>query len=211
MLYEERRITLKRGQLDAYTDHLRDVVRPGLGGGEILCLLSAAIGAPVESVLQMTRFADYDVWLQAQSAYGSDRMELVADEDVLLLRSVSVRPKDVIEESDMRLFYGHRRFHIDPSDLDEFVHCSENGIWPRIESQGASILGLWATIASTSPLEVTLLTGYHGPAHWEETRQYGGKPDGMDDATWEHSLSLHRRRSELPVKTWVRLMRRIEL
>lgn len=123
MLYEERRTTLGRGLLDAYTAHLRDAVAPNLG---------------------------------------------------------------------------------------EFVHCSENGIWPRIESQGASILGLWATTASTSPLEVTLLTGYHGPAHWEATRQYGGKPDGMDDATWEHSLSLHRRRSELPVKTWVRLMRRVE-
>ena len=51
MFYEERQIMLKRGQLDAYTDHLRDVVRPGLGDGEILCLLSAAIGDPVESVL----------------------------------------------------------------------------------------------------------------------------------------------------------------
>ena len=211
MLYEERRITLRRGQLNAYTEHLRDMVIPRLDDGEILCLLSAAIGDPVESVLQITRFPDYDAWLQAQSAYTSDRMELVTDEEVRLLRSVSVRPKDVIEESDMRAFYGHRRFHIDPGDLDEFVHCSENGIWPRIESQGASILGLWATVASTSPLEVTLLTGYHDPTHWEETRQYGDKPDGMDDATWEHSLSLHRRRSELPVKTWVRLMRRIEL
>ena len=158
MFYEERRITLKRGQLDAYTDHLRDVVSPRLDGGEILCLLSAAIGGPVESVLQMTRFPDYNSWLKSQSAYGSDRMELVAHEEVRLLRSVSVRPKDVIEESDMRAFYGHRRFHIDPSDLDEFVHCSENGIWPRIESQRASILGLWTTLASTSPLEVTLLT-----------------------------------------------------
>ncbi|MCY4655108.1 MAG: hypothetical protein OXC95_18330 [Dehalococcoidia bacterium] len=210
MLYEERRITLKRGQLDAYTAHLRDTVRPNLDGGEILCLLSAAIGGPVESVLQMARFTDYDAWLQAQSAYGPDRLELVADEEVRLLRSVSVRPKDVIEESDMRAFYGHRRFHIDPGDLDEFVHCSENGIWPRIESQGASILGLWATVASTSPLEVTLLTGYHGPAHGEATRQYAEIPDGMDEATWERSLGLHRRRSELPVKTWVRLMRRIE-
>ena len=211
MLYEERRTTLKRGRLDAYVAHLRDEVGPKLEGGEILCLLSAAIGAPVESVLQMTRFADYESWLGAQAAYGADRMELVADEEVRLLRSVAVRPKAVIEESDMRAFYGHRRFHIDPSDLDEFVHCSENGIWPRIESQGASILGLWATQASTSPLEVTLLTGYHGPAHWEETRQRGARLDGMDEATWENILYLHRRRSELPVKTWVRLMRRVEM
>ena len=211
MLYEERRTTLKRGQLEAYAAHLREVVKPSLPGGEILCLLSAVIGGPVESVLQMTRYADYDAWLQAQSAYGPDRMELVADEEVRLLRSISIRPKTVIEDADMRPFYGHRRFHIDPSDLDEFVHCSENGIWLRIESQGASILGLWTTLASTSPLEVTLLTGYHDPAHWEATRQYDGRPDGMDEAMWEHSLGLHRRRSELPLKTWVRLMRRIEL
>ncbi len=211
MLYEERRTTLKRGELDTYTAHLRDMVTPRIGDGEILCLLSAAIGAPVESVMQMTRYSDYNAWLQAQSAYGADRMGLVADEEVRLLRSVSIRPKDVIEDLDIRTFYGHRRFHIDPSDLNEFVHCSEKGIWPRIESQGASILGLWTTLASTSPLEVTLLTGYHGPAHWEATRQYDGRPDGMDEAMWEHSLGLHRRRSELPLKTWVRLMRRIEL
>ncbi len=211
MLYEERRTTLKSGLLDAYTAHLRDVVRPSLAGGEILCLLSAAIGDPAESVLQITRFPDYAAWLEDQSAYGPDRMELVANEEIRLLRSVSARPKAVVEDSDMRPFYGHRRFHIAPRDLDEFVHCSENGIWPRIESQGASILGLWAGVASTSPLEVTLLTGYHGPAHWEATRQYDGQPEGMDEAMWEHSLELHRRRSELPVKTWVRLMRRIEL
>ena len=211
MLYEERRTMLERGQLDAYIAHLRDVVRHSLSDGEVLCVLSAAIGGPVESILQITRFTDYDVWTKAQSAYGSDRMPMVVNEEVRLLKSISVRPKAVIEDAHMRTFYGHRRFHIDPDDLGEFVHCSENGIWPRIESQGASILGLWTTVASTSPLEITLLTGYHGPAHWEATRQYDGQPDDMDEATWEHSLSLHRRRSELPVKTWVRLMRRLEL
>ena len=211
MLYEERRVNLKRGRLDAYAMHLRDVVRPGLSGGEILCVLSAAIGGPVESTLQMTRYGDYGAWLQSQSAFGPDRMEFISNEEVRLLRSVSIRPKDVIDESDMRPFYGHRRFHIDSKDLDEFIHCSENGIWPRIESQGTSILGLWTTVASTSPLEVTLLTGYHGPAHWEATRQYDGQPNSMDEAMWEHSLSLHRRRSELPLKTWVRLMRRLEM
>ncbi len=211
MLYEERRTTLAPRKLDAYADHLRNDVLPRLEGGEVLCLLSAAIGGPTESLLQMTRYTDYETWLRSQAAYSPDRMNFVQGEEVRLLRSVSsVRPKAEIVEPDMRPFYGHRRFHIDPSDLDEFVICSEQGIWPRIESQGASILGLWTTLGSTAPLEVTLLTGYHGPAHWESTRQHGERPSSMDEQMWARSLQLHRRRSELPLRTWVRLMRRIE-
>ena len=91
MLYEERRTTLKHGQLDDYIAHLRDVVTPSLNDGEILCLLSAAIGSPIESVLQMTRYADYDEWRQAQSAYDPDRMELVADEGVRTVDERTIR------------------------------------------------------------------------------------------------------------------------
>ena len=58
-------------------------------------------------------------------------------EEVRLLRAISPRPKSVIPERDRRPVYGFRRFFIDPKDLDEFVHCSENGIWPRIEAMGA--------------------------------------------------------------------------
>ena len=211
MLFEERRTILHRGRLDSYVARLREDVLPRLGGGELLCLLSPAIGDPVESLLQITRFADYDAWAAAQSAYGVRGIDLVSNEEVRLLKKIASRPRDVIPEHDMRPFYGHRRFDIDPDDLDEFVECSEQGIWPRIEGQGASILGLWATVASTSPLEVTLLTGYHGPAHWESTRQSGTKPGEMSDATWKRSMRLHQRRYELPIKTWVRLMRRVEV
>ena len=91
MLYEERRTTLKRGQLDDCIAHLRDAVTPRIGDGEILCLLSAAIGAPVESALQMTRFTDYDAWLKGQSGYDSDRMELVADEGVRTVDERTIR------------------------------------------------------------------------------------------------------------------------
>ena len=107
--------------------------------------------------------------------------------------------------------YGYRRFFIRPADLDEFVHCSEDGIWPRIEAQGACILGLWATLAATDPLEVVLLTGYHGPAHWEKTRENPEKPAGIDQQVWETSRKLRARRQQLAIRSWVCLMRAVEV
>ena len=107
--------------------------------------------------------------------------------------------------------YGYRGFFIRPADLDEFVHCSENGIWPRIETQGACILRLWATLAITDPLEVVLLTGCHGPAHWEETRDNKEIPPNVDRLVWEASRELESRRRQLAIRSWVRLMRAVEV
>ena len=81
-----------------------------------------------------------------------------------------MRPKPETPERDRRAVYGMRRFWIQPGDWREFVRHSAEGIWPRIESQDACILGLFRDAAVTEPLECVLLTGYHGAAHWEETR-----------------------------------------
>ena len=59
-------------------------------------------------------------------------------------------------------------------------------------------------------MEIVLLTGYHGPAHWEETRTRNSDvPEGYDPVMWERSLRLGAQRNQLPIKTWVRLMRRV--
>ena len=50
MLYEERKTTLKRAEPDAYASHMRDTLKPVLANGQALCLLSAAIGDPAESI-----------------------------------------------------------------------------------------------------------------------------------------------------------------
>ena len=84
-------------------------------------------------------------------------------------------------------------------------------MWPRIESQGACILGLWTTLAVTDPLEVILVTGYHGPGHWEETRVTGPKPEDVDSGLWQGDLELRARREAMTLKTWVCLMQAIEV
>ena len=127
------------------------------------------------------------------------------------MRSISSRPKEAVPPEDRRTVYGYRRFFVRPADLDEFVHCSQDGIWPRIEAQGACILGLWATLAATDPLEVVLLTGYHGPAHWEETRDNREIPPNIDPQVWETSRELGARRRQLAIRSWVCLMRAVEV
>ena len=213
MIDEERRISLKRGQLDAFSEHFTRNVRPALAesGGEVLCTLTAVIGDPTEELLQVSRYPDMEHWEQAQDAYDQSRMPFVDSEDVRLLRAVSSRPKSVVTPDDLRPFYGHRRFFISPADVDEFVEHSQNGIWPRIEAQGACILGLWTPIGVTTPQEIVLLTGYHGPAHWEETREKPAAPEGVKEGVWTHGKRARSGRSDITIRTWVRLMRRLEI
>ena len=107
--------------------------------------------------------------------------------------------------------YGCRRFIIDPADVSDFVDSSENGIWPRIESQGACILGLWTTIARTQPMEILLLTTYHSISHWEETRVTSRQQDNVDQDLRQRESPLRERRADLSERTWVRLMRAHEI
>ena len=213
MIHEERRITLKRRHIDPFISHFKESTLPAIQshGGEALCTLSAAIGDPAEEIMQITAYPDIATWTDAQEAFDTSRLENIEAESVRLLKPIASRPKPTIPDEDMRPFYGHRRFFISPDDMDEFVHCSEEGVWPRIEAQDARILGLWTTIASTSPQEVVLLTGYHGPAHWEETRVWSGRPEGFDPELWERGRELRERRYDMTIKSWVRLMQRIEV
>ena len=212
MIYEERSISLQGRALDSFVASFDQTVRPTVeaSGGEILCTLSAVIGDPDGEVLQITRYPDYQTWEAAQVNRDALLMELIRAESVRLLRPIANRPKSEIPPEDLRPFYGHRRFFIPPGDLDEFVQYSEDGIWPRIHAQGACVLGLWTTVAATSPMEIVLLTGYHGPAHWEETRANQEEPlEGIDPAVWTRSRWAARQRGLLTTRTWVRLMRRV--
>ncbi len=66
-------------------------------------------------------------------------------------------------------------------------------------------------MAATDPLEVVLLTGYHGPAHWQETRENPVKPEGIDQAVWEASRELRAVRQQVAVRRWVCLMQAVEV
>ena len=73
------------------------------------------------------------------------------------------------------------------------------------------MLGLWATLAETDPLEVVLMTGYNGPGHWEETRDDRPMPETFDAGLWERNMELRAIRSRITIKSVVCLMRAIEV
>ena len=68
---------------------------------------------------------------------------------------------------------------------------------------------MWATLASTSPLEVILLTGYHDTSHWEETGIATSQSDNLDINAdiWDRNMALRSRMTELTLKTYVEFMR----
>ncbi len=80
---------------------------------------------------------------------------------------------------DYRAVYALRTFIIARQDLSEFFRCSEEGIWPRVGKLDGRVLGLWTTLATTDVVKIVLLTAYHGPAHWEETRVRRLKPEAF--------------------------------
>ncbi len=212
-LYEQRQTTLRTGGLDEYVQQTREQWWPHLNqeGARVLCLVSGLIGYPAEEVIQVTRFPDWATWMRCQDHARLPGNGLVENEQVRLLKSVASRPKPHAPPEDKRAVYGYRRFFIRSTDLAEFVHCSEEGVWPRIEAQGACILGLWTTLAATDPLEVVLLTGYHGPAHWEETRDSRPTPDGLAQNLWDRGVQLGSLRRQITMKSWVCLMRAIDV
>lgn len=208
MIYEERRVVARSKNADEYLAHIRKNVAPSLAqyGGQPLLYLSGLIGDPANEIVQITLFPDLVSWQQAQQNCSPTSTMMVESEEVRLFRAVSSRPKPQIPAEDRRAVYGYRKFFIDPTDLDEFVHCSEQGIWPRIESHGACILGLWSPISCTNPMEVVIATGYHSPSHWEQTRFGGKRPDGVSEELWEKERPLRERRVEITKKMYVRLM-----
>lgn len=186
MIYEERRTFIEKSRRDEYVKAVRDRLTTAgqATNGRVLCFLSGLIGDPANDFLRITRYDDLDAWESAQASDDLGVSGLVNGEEIRLLRPISSRPREIIPPEDRRAIYGYRRILISLNDLDDFVRCSEEGIWPRIESQGARVLGLWTTVAASDPMEIVLMTGYHSPGHWDETRYVGSRPDQVDEALW---------------------------
>ncbi len=210
MIYEDRYTVVndKRGR--DYLELCREKTIPAIrsAGGQVLCLANGLVGDPANAFRQMTGFTDIEAWQAAQEAYATNREEMVESEQVRLLRQVAYLPDGAPSPEDHRACYGYRRFFIRRANLDRFVQCSEEGVWPLYHAADCRILGLWTTLAVADPMEILLMTGYHGPGHWEETRFFRGKPEGIDDKVWEKGRALGAERNTLRVgSTWVRLFR----
>lgn len=212
MIYEERLTVSHSKSAEDFLEYCKTDYWPNLKaeGGKPLCLLSGLIGDPANHFLQITEFEDIQAWEGAQRNASSPH-NIVESESVRLLRPIASRPKPLVPQEDRRAVYGCRRFIINQADVSDFVDSSENGIWPRIESQGACILGLWTTIARTQPMEILLLTGYHSLSHWEETRVTSRQQDNVDQDLRQRESPLRERRADLSERTWVRLMRAHEI
>jgi hypothetical protein len=223
MIYEERRAVLKRAALAPYRALMLDEVWPAWQalGLRPLCLLSGLIGMPAVETYSFTGYPDIATWqaFQQGAAAGAEaaawerlraalarRTEMVEEEQVRLLLPSPHRPKAEIPAADRRAVYGMRRFTIRPADWPDFLRFSAEGVWVRIESQDACILGLFRDAAETDPVEVTLLTGYHGPSHWEETRQTRPRPDGISEELWERGRRAAADRNAITLRSHVCLM-----
>lgn len=227
MLYEERRLRFARGALPDFLRLTRECLRPLLQrqGAETLALLSGQIGLGAEEGCQINAFPSFDAWQRLQLDSGSSRPDwidepewsaiaaaldaraaLVQDEEVRLLSACSSRPRAQIDAEDRRAVYGLRYFSIKPESLGEFVQLSEEGVWPRIEAQGARILGLWRDAAATEPLRLTLLTGYHDAAHWQATRVFGQAPAEFTAEARRQARDINLQRGCLTLHSHVYLM-----
>ena len=210
MIYEERYTTIGvrdgRGHLALCREQTIPAIRSA--GGEVLCLVNGLVGDPANSFLQMTAYGDLEAWQTAQASFTADRHQFVDNEQVRLLRQVAYLPQGAPAPEDRRASYGYRKFFIDPANLDRFVECSEQGVWPLYHAFGCRILGLWTPLAVSYPMEIILMTGYHGPGHWEESRFFNGQPAGIDDDVWKKGRSLGAERTGMLIRSsWVRLFR----
>jgi len=213
MIYEERQTLTHSRSADTYLEYFKANFCPRLRpkGGQPLCLLSGLIGDPANQYLQITAFENVEAWETAQREIPPPPVDIVESESVRLLKPIASRPKPQVPLGDRRAVYGCRRFLINPEDISDFVSSSEYGIWPRIESQGACVLGLWTTIATTQPMEILLLTGYHSLSHWEETRVNSRQQENVAQTLRQRESPLRDRRIDLTQRTWVRLMRAHEI
>lgn len=227
MIYEERFVMLTRAALVEYRALVLEQVWPALRvlDARPLCLLSGLIGLPAEATYSFTGYRDAGEWERLQLRAdgpppdGVDdatwaalqpalarRAELVAEERTRLLRPSAHRPRPDTPPTDRRPVYGMRRFSIHPRDWPDFERYSSEGVWVRIESQDARILGLFRDAAATDPLEVTLLTGYHGPAHWEATRAWIERPKDVPEELWELGRRNGAARNAITLRSHVCLM-----
>ena len=79
-----------------------------------------------------------------------------------------------------------------------------------MEKMGASIIGMWTTLSSTTPTEITLLTGYNSLSHWEETRFDSLNLNELSNQIWDREEALRKRRNEITINTSVAFMESVE-
>lgn len=212
MIYEERRITLKHRTFGEYRRFVLETLWQQLEGDghQPICLLNGLIGAGAQDIVLINGFEDYDAWQSAQGAIAGGNIDApprawTESETVRLMHASDYRPDGPTQPEDRRAVYGARRWWINPEDWETFNRLSFEGIWPAMDHMGHWVIGQFRDAATTSPLEILNLAGYHDPAHWHATRSPGDH--GVPADIMDKLNTLGRAREELVLASHVCLMR----
>lgn len=170
--------------------------------GHLFGAWRAVIGASLNEGAIMTAHSDVDSWEKYRRSRHLHTPEGITQVASALL-APSVRPVEgasVTQEG----VYAHRWFQIQPGSWPEFVRLSEEGLWPSLERDGASVQGLWFALSGATEGDALLITRYDSMAHWEELRY--ATPEAQARLT-EAARQAIARRAELTMGSVVRIMR----
>ena len=208
MVTEERIITLKKNGVEEFLTLSKSRIWPSLRstGGKVLCILKGLVGDTTDTLIQLTVFKNFDEWQTSQGAWVIDNDDLVQSQTVRLLRTLATRPNPdiILPPEKRRPMYQYKIDIVSPSNFSEFILCNEEGLWPEIEKEGASVLGMWTPSSTTTPVEIVTVTGYESVSQWEKLH-FIDMPMKENDI-WNRELQLMERLESLTMTRKISLM-----
>ena len=218
MIFEETKWKVKPKNDGIFINFIRQNYIPIIIQNHIkpICLLRGMIGKSSNEFILISAYQNISSWeANANSSYAYD--ESILSKENTLLTPISTDKLMSYKSTLLKNIYGYREFIIETKDINTFVESSEQGIWPRVQSQGGKVLGLWSNISNTSQKRILLLTGYDSVSHWEGTRsssQYGLTFANLPEVSQELSETekiLRKNREDITISTTVNLMQNVNL
>ena len=218
MIFVETQVEAKPNNADILLDFIRKDYVPNIIKNNIkpICLLRGMIGKSANEFILISAYDDINSWERHTNLPPLVNERMIYEENNLL-KPISTNKFMSYENTTLKNIYGYREFIIETKNINAFVKSSEQGVWPRVQSQGGKVLGLWSNITNSSQTRILLLTGYDSVSHWEGTRsanQYGlsfaNAPEAPKELTKTEKI-LRKTREDITINTTVYLMQNINL
>ncbi len=218
MIFVETQLEAKPNNADILLDFIRKDYVPNIVKNNIkpICLLRGMIGKPSNEFILISAYNDINLWESHTNSLPLVNEKIIYEKNTLL-KPISTNKFMSCENNTLKNIYGYREFLIETKNINTFVESSEQGVWPRVQSQGGKVLGLWANITNSLQKRILLLTGYDSVSHWEGTRssnQYGlsfaNAPESSKELT-ETEKILRKNREDITISTTVNLMQNVNL
>ena len=218
MIFEETKFDIKANNGDLFLDFIKKDYVPNIIKNNIkpICLLRGMIGKSANEFILISAYDDINSWERHTNLPPLVNERMIYEENNLL-KPISTNKFMSYENTTLKNIYGYREFIIETKNIKAFVKSSEQGVWPRVQSQGGIVFGLWSNITNSSQTRILLLTGYDSVSHWEGTRsanQYGlsfaNAPEAPKELTKTEKI-LRKTREDITINTTVYLMQNINL